>query len=554
MGQTAMRTSISFAVPEQLHIEALVFEGGGVTILASTCAAASACPVCGRPSRRVHSYYTRTVADLPWGGVPVRFRVRVRKFFCDDPGCARRIFAERLDGVAQRYARRMDRQREVLDLIAFTLGGEAGTRLAVELGLRISPDTLLNYIRCSPEACSSAPRALGVDDWSLRKGQTYGTILVDLERRRVIDLLPDRSADALAAWLRDHPGVEVITRDGSNTYADGAARGAPDATQVADRFHLVANLREALRQMLERYREHLPPAGPEAAVAPEPGGCRRSEQDRSLLGSYGRVSEREEREREASRARRLERYERMLELRKLGWSIKRIAAELGVSARTIERWLVAGSFPERRRRTGARSRLDEYKGYLDRRWGEGCRKVAQLSREIRQRGYAGSDATVYKYAAYLRAGLSLPRSGSELGGRRGRGTARAPSPRRLSWLLLRPAEHLSDREREYLGRMEGSVAELAAARALAQRFVGMVRDREAGRLDGWLEGARGGPPELRSFAEGLRRDRAAVAAALSEEWSNGQTEGQVTRLKLIKRSMYGRANFDLLRKRVLRAA
>ncbi len=177
MGQIAMRTSISFAVPEQLHIEALVFEGGGVTILASTCAAASACPVCGRPSRRVHSYYTRTVADLPWGGVPVRFRVRVRKFFCDDPGCARRIFAERLDGVAQRYARRTDRQREVLDLIAFTLGGEAGTRLAVELGLRISPDTLLNYIRCSPEACYSAPRALGVDDWSLRKGQTYGTIL-----------------------------------------------------------------------------------------------------------------------------------------------------------------------------------------------------------------------------------------------------------------------------------------------------------------------------------------------------------------------------------------
>ncbi len=362
MGQIARRTSISFAVPEQLHIEALVFEGGGVTILASTCAAASACPVCGRPSRRVHSYYTRTVADLPWGGVPVRFRVRVRKFFCDDPGCARRIFAERLDGVAQRYARRTDRQREVLDLIAFTLGGEAGTRLAVELGLRISPDTLLNYIRCSPEACYSAPRALGVDDGSLRKGQTYGTILVDLERRRVIDLLPDRSADALAAWLRDHPGVEVITRDGSNTYADGAARGAPDATQVADRFHLVANLREALRQMLERYREHLPPAGPEAAVAPEPGGCHRSEQDRALLGSYGRGSEREEREREESRARRLERYERMLELRKLGWSIKRIAAELGVSARTIERWLVAGSCPERRRRTGARRGLEEYKG------------------------------------------------------------------------------------------------------------------------------------------------------------------------------------------------
>ncbi|MDP9477182.1 MAG: ISL3 family transposase, partial [Actinomycetota bacterium] len=520
----------SFAFPDRFRAEALIFEGGGVTILASTPGTSARCPLCGHVSRRPHSFYTRTLADLPWGGVPVRFRVRVRRFFCDETGCARRVFAERLDGVAQRYARRTDRQREALDLIAFTLGGEAGTRLAVELGLSISPDTLLNYIRCSPEACYSAPRALGVDDWSLRKGQTYGTILVDLERRRVIDLLPARSADALAAWLRDHPGVEVLARDGSNTYADGAARGAPDAIQVADRFHLVANLREALRQVLERYRERLPPAAPDARVIPESGGCPRSDQERSLLGSYGRPSGREEREREESRARRLERYERMLELRKLGWSIKRMAAEVGVSARTIERWLAAGSFPERKRRTGDSSLLDEYKPYLDRRWEEGCRRVAQLCREIRERGYSASYSTVYEYATCLRTGLPPPRPASKPARARGCGTARAPSPRRLSWLLLRPEEELSSGERGYLGRMEGSVTEIATARALAWGFAAMVRDRQGDRFGGWLEEASGGPPELRSFAEGLRRDREAVAAALSEEWSNGQTEGQVTRL------------------------
>ncbi len=220
----------------------------------------------------------------------------------------------------------------------------------------------------------------------------------------------------------------------------------------------------------------------------------------------------------------------MLELRKLGWSIERIAAEVGISARTIERWLAAGCFPERKRRTGDRSLLDEYKPYIDRRWQEGCRKVAQLCREIREQGYSGSDSTVYKYAAYLRAGLSPPGSNPESGGQGGCGSARAPSPRRLSWLLLRRQKELSAGEHEYIERMEESVPEIAVARVLVEGFVGMMRDREGESLDGWLEEASGGPPELRSFAEGLRRDKQAVAAALSQEYSNGQTEGQVTRL------------------------
>ncbi|MDP9351194.1 MAG: transposase, partial [Chloroflexota bacterium] len=264
--------------------------------------------------------------------------------------------------------------------------------------------------------------------------------------------------------------------------------------------------------------------------------------------------QREERRRHESRARRLECYEKMIDLRELGWSIKRIAAEVGISARTIERWLAAGSFPERKRRTGDRSLLDEYKSYIDRRWQEGCRRVAQLCREIRERGYSGSDSTVYEYAAYLRAGLPPPQSVPGPGSRRACGTARAPTPRRLSWLLLRREEELSSGERDYLGRMEESVADITAARALARGFVVMARNREAERLEGWLEEASGGPPELRAFAEGLRRDKVAVAGALSQEYSNAQTEGQVTRLKLIKRQMYGRANFDLLRTRVLRVA
>ncbi len=379
-----MQTSAWFAIPQQLHVEALANDSGGVAILTSTEGHAVRCPECGYPSPRVHSRYRRTLADLPWGGVPVRLHVTARKLFCDNVSCRRKVFTERLGGVAGRYARRTNRQREALEEIGLALGGRAGAGLAARLGLRASRDTLLRLVRSLPLHVDYTPRVLGVDDWSLRKSQTYGTILVDLERHRVVDLLSDRSAETLVEWLLRHPGVEVIARDGSNTYADGAARGAPDAVQVADRFHLVANLREALRQLLERNRGRLPPVASDSTGPPVSEEHLRSEQYRALLGSYGRGSQREERRRHESRARRLECYEKMIDLRKLGWSIKRIAAEVGISARTIERWLAAGSFPERKPRTGDRSLLDEYKPYLDRRWQEGCRRVAQLCREIRE--------------------------------------------------------------------------------------------------------------------------------------------------------------------------
>lgn len=264
-----MQTSAWFAIPQQLHVEALAVEPRCVTILASTEGHAARCPECGCTSRRVHSRYRRRLADLPWGGVPMRLCVTVRKLFCDNPLCRRKVFAERLEGVAQRYARRTDRQRTALEDIGLALGGRAGARLAVRLGLLASRDTLLRLVRRLPLPLhiDYTPRMLGVDDWCIHKPQRYGTILVDLDRRPVVDLLPDRSADALAAWLECHPGVEVITRDGSNTYADGASRGAPEAVQVADRFHLVANLREALRQLLERNR------GAPATDARRRGGC-----------------------------------------------------------------------------------------------------------------------------------------------------------------------------------------------------------------------------------------------------------------------------------------
>jgi transposase len=493
------------------------------------------------------------LADLPWAGVPVRIRVQARRFFCDNGACPRTIFAERLAAVAPAYAHRTDRQRDALEAIAFVAGGEAGARLAASLGYPVSPDTLLRLIRCAPEAAAAVPTVLGVDDWAYRKGRRYGTILVDLDRHRPIDLLPDRTAEALAAWLAANPGVRLVSRDRSGAYAEGIAAGAPAAVQVADRWHLVANLRAAAQQVLERQRARLPafpvPSAPAAvAAAPPPAAP-----DRAPLGSYGRSSPRQEQQRQTARARRLARYERAVALRRQGWTGRRIAREVGISERTLNRWVAAGRFPERKRRAEARRLLDDHCPYLDRRWAEGCHTVARLCRELRDQGYTGSCALVYGYAACLRTGIPPPET-------RPPATAAAPaaqplSPREVVWLLLRPAEKLTETERRYLDDVRQAGPALATAADLTRDFVAMVRGRQPDRLDPWLRAASAsGLAEFQGFAAGLDRDRAAVAAALTERWSNGQTEGQVLRLKLLKRQGYGRAKLDLLRKRLLRAA
>jgi transposase len=539
-------------IPRTLRVEALLLDEDGLAILAASEAADVRCPVCGECADRVHSRYVRTLADLPWAGVAVRLRVRARRFFCDNAACPRGIFAERLAGIAPAFAHRTDRQRDALAAIAFAAGGEGGARLARRLGMPASPDTLLRLIRAAPDRALPTPSVLGVDDWAVRKGRRYGTILVDLERHHPVDLLPERTAEALAGWLAAHPGVRLVARDRSGAYAGGIAAGAPAAVQVADRWHLVDDLRDALQQVLDRHRARLPafpvPAAPDAGAAPAPPTA----PDRTPLGSYGRASPRQERARQDARTRRLGRYERVVALRERGWTIRRVAREVGLSERTVNRWLAAGRFPERTRRPEARRLLAEHRPYLDRRWAEGCRTVARLCRELRDRGYTGSCTLVYGYAACLRTGIPPPEARPPPPAAPPR---LPPSPREVVWLLLRAADTLAEPERQYLEAVRQADPALAAAVDLTREFMAMVRGRHPDRLDAWLRTAAGsGSAELDRLAAGLERDKAAVGAALAERWSNGQTEGQVLRLKLIKRQGYGRAKVDLLRKRLLRAA
>src|SRR5215210_5777008 len=502
-----------FTVPDQLHVDALSFDGDLVTIHASTEGHATECPLCERPSRRVHGRYTRTLADLPWCGIPVRLRVRLRKFFCDEPSCERKIFAERLGEVARVYARGTDRRTAALEWIAFALGGEAGARLARELGLLVSPDTLLNRIRGALRPDAEDVRVVGVDDFGFRKGNAPGTILVDLERHEVADLFEGHSGESIARWLRRHPGVEVVARDRSHVCREGINAGAPGALQVADRWHLLRSLALGLEEFLLRKRSALGRAA--ATGTGEEGGRLPGSID---AGDVSTLPVRLGRPYRSVEGPALKRHERLLErwkeIRRLqltGASVKDIAEWVGTSQSTVYRYRERTDPPPRPSYRRRASVLDPYLPYLVRRWNEGCRSAKRLHREIREMGYRHSIDTVNRLLSSFRyteqQGEKIPlapraKTGSIAGAN--------PTARNVAALFMRREEMLNADQKEYLGRLCASDAALDDARRLTQEFAKMVRSLEGEKLDRWLEEAEAsGASLMEKFATGLRKDLSA---------------------------------------------
>lgn len=464
-----------------------------------------------------------------------------RRFRCLNVDCVRKTFAERLDDTLV-CARRTKRLGNLQRHLGLALGGEAGTRLAERVAVPISADTLLRMVAAAVPGESPAvtPRVLAVDDWAWRRGHRYGTILVDLERNKVVDLLPDRQAETLATWLREHPGIEIVARDRAGAYADGIRQGAPDAVQVADRWHLLRNLGDAVRTVVDRQHvevrkvakqiaeEAVVSAASVAVVQPEPAKPTAAQQ--RSQNAY---------------ARRQARYEEAAELKTAGASLKRIAVLIGAERKTVRRWLRAGGAPlwRKPRRLGG---LAPYHNHLDRRWTEGCRNAAQLWRELVTLGFVGRPGTVRQWAGRRRKHdpktVSAPGINVVAG--------EPPSARQVARQLMTD-DTLTQNEQNFVSRILLQVPALAECVEAAKRLKAVLRRKSKETLAKVLEDA--GKTALGSFVSSLRRDIGAVQAALDLPWTTSPAEGQINRLKMLKRTMYGRAGFALLRARVLHA-
>jgi transposase len=535
--------------PHQLDVVRLRADRQSITAVVRTRARVARCPQCGCASQHVQSRYVRRPADLPWHGVAMRLELHVRRFFCDTPDCPQAIFAERLPGVLAPYARRTDRLAAWFTAVGFALGGEAGARLLASLGLTASPDTLLVCIRALPLSSPSAPRVLGVDDWSFRKGRTFGTILVDLEQRRVIDLLPDREALTFAAWLQHHPGVQIISRDRGGAYAEGARLGAPGALQVADRWHLLHNLWEALDGFFVHRKQVLrtQQASPQRRIIEETPWL------------TGRTQQSEQRS-VRSHERFVELYRQIHDLSAKRVDIRQIAQRLQISRGTVYRYLRMQQPPTRAQCPVPHSLpLDAYKPYLVRRWNEGCRNAKQLWRELVAQGYRQSRSTVARFIGLLRLETgqrkkykSVPQAQLYEEQRVQAESVRPLTTRQAARLLLTVEAQRTASEQTRLAHLLAADPEIARAYEHAQEFCRLVRERGGVAFDDWISCVRQeGCQELRNFLEGLLKDEAAVRAGLTLRWSQGPVEGHVNKLKLLKRASYGRARLDLLRQRTI---
>jgi len=465
----------------------------------------------------------------------------VRKFFCRNPDCSRKVFTERLADFIETSSRLTKRLRTAVQDIGFATGGKGGERLGDKLAMPISEATVLCSLFLVPLPEVGNVRVVGVDDWSWRRGKRFGSILVNLETHKIVGLLADREAESVRQWLVAHPEVDVVSRDRGGVYIDGATLGAPQATQVADRWHILSNLGDAVEEFLIRTHIRL-----EDGTAP----LGESQKQNKPLSSFSATPASQHKS-QARLLRKWKLYQRVQQLHASGMSLRKIGEELGVARNTVRKYFRQPPEPPLPTpRPLHASQLDPYEDYLLERWSQGERNAAQLYREISERGYRGAATMVRAYIGHLRTTMA---DGSAARSRKER--AQALSPRALRWLLSRKRKDLDQKEQTRLDQLLTLSPEVQTTYALLQAFLSMVRERNHHDLPSWMEqAAKSGIPELGSFVTGIERDYDAVHAALCLPWSQGITEGKVNKLKTLKRAMYGRAGVPLLRQRLLHDA
>jgi transposase len=535
-GSKLMSNIIHVCLPG-CRVDSVTEDEDALWLVAHTTSKCGICPNCRHRSVNIHSYYTRSINDLPFSDRSVQVRLRIKRFRCLFPECRRRTFTEAIPGFLVAYARRTPRVTLALWHIGQVAGGQAGAQLATCLRMPTTRYTLLRLLRRQPLPEAETLHIIGIDDWAKRRGQTYGTIVVDLERHRVVDLLANREAETLTTWLSSQPNIHIVARDRSVEYAKGIMGGAPQAVQVADRWHLLKNLSEAVERALQDLLSALLKQTPRQTVS---GDRPRANFPRSQA---------ETTKRQSSRQQRLELYTRIQYLKERGHGMRRIARVLGLSRGLVTHYYKAEAFPERKSHY-VPSQLDPYLGYLEQRVAEGCWNSPQLWREICALGYPGRPSQVTKWVQVRRRNPPGASAETERFNGAPLPFALPPLPTCLHLLVAQPSR-LSGEEQIRLAQLQ----EIPALRTLydfVQTFAQIVRQRQSERLDAWLADCHGSKiAAFQRFAASLKQDYAAVKAALELPWSNGQTEGQIHRLKMLKRQMYGRAHLDLLRLRLL---
>ena len=512
---------LSSLIPVGLSVECLTKAEGALVVTARTKSCESVCPLCGTASRRVHSRYVRHVSDLPCSGRRVYLRIVARRFFCFAPRCRRQIFAERFDSaVLAARSRRTSRLECIIHHLGLALGGRPAAGFAKRLMMPVSNDTLLRVVRGRTCLRTEPLSVVGIDDWAFRRNHRYGTIVCDLERRRIVTLLPDREIATVEAWLADHPQIKILSRDRGGGYGEAAARALPHAIQVADRWHLMENASSAFLDAVRKSMRPIRSAIGATTINP------------ALLTSAEKLQY-------EGYLRRKDTNAAITALARDGLSIKEIVRRTGHSRKQV-RQVTRGERTDVFRIR--QSTLDAHLPLLDQQWASGCRNGAELWRRLKARGFRGSLRVVGEWATRRRCAEQA--SDQQL--------RKVPSARAIARLMTTARDHLGKADTVTIAAIEAGVPALVQARNLADRFHAMIRKKAAADLDPWTIEA--STSLIASFASGITRDNAAVRAAITEPWSNGQAEGQITKLKLVKRQMYGRAKIDLLQARLIGAA
>lgn len=511
------------------HLSALVIEhvdrsDGVVGLTARVRARSASCRRCGQVSATVHGRYSRRLADIGVAGARVVIQLAVRRFRCLNDACHASTFAEQVPDVTSPHSRHTPQLRAMLTTIGLALAGRAGSRLAAALGQVVGRDTLLRLVKAIPEKPLGVVKVLGVDDFALRRGHRYGTLLIDLDTHRPLDMFDGRDGDRLATWLREHPGIEVICRDRASGYAEGARSGAPQAIQVADRFHLWQNLGQVVEKTVNALRPHLAEPAPAPPSTEAPLVIQRSSEKKIVK-------------------RMREHYAAVQHLIGIGWSKAAVGRQLDLHPATVRKFADAASVDELIAKTEQRAHVvDAHVEYLHQRWNAGHRNATQLFREITEHGYTGGELAVQRYLRRFR---------------HGRGHAPIPAPKPPSvrqittWIMTRP-DRLTRDDTAQLRKLRRRSPDLDRLVTHVRDFATMLTGLQGQRLDGWITTAENDTLRpLASFANFLRRDLDAVRNGLTLPHSSGPVEGTINRLKMLKRQMFGRAGLDLLRKRLI---